>query len=68
MSMTAFVQVIASIGSGFLARKISMKNVFTLYQVLCLCGTICYATATWPVNSVWAIIIGKSLAGVGSGR
>lgn len=62
LSLSALTGVIASLTSGFLAKGITMKGVFLLLQVISMGGLILYAFAVWPMNSVWAIILGRCLS------
>ena len=67
MSSGAAAQVLSATGCGFLARRITMRRVFLLLQVIAIFGSLLYAMAAVPFHSVWGIIIGRCIACLGTG-
>lgn len=67
LSAQAAAQVISSFSVGYLARIFPMKYVFIAVESLGILGCIIYGLAAYPINSAWAILIARILAGLGYG-
>jgi len=67
LSSNATAQVLVSFVCGYASKLIGMKAVFIILQLVALLGTAIYAMAGYPIGSAWAILIGRTLAGIGVG-
>ena len=58
----------SSLSVGYLSRLIGMKPVYLLICVFWITGDVIYAMAEWPLQSAWAIFVGRAFSATGTGR
>jgi uncharacterized membrane protein len=68
MFFITYVEVLAGLVVGFIAKKIQVKFVFLVLQLIGMCGTLLYMLAGYPIGSAWVIVAARFLSGVSAGK